>query len=609
MSGRGRAVLIYILAVILPTAVLLYFSFRSIQRQRDAIAVLQKANYDLSTERRNSQLNLEKSRLAEACLCDLHPDLIPIAIPKLRAIHPIAKHFFSWRDGRLLFPAMDAEPSAPVKNPLLCEGERLELQENSLERAISHYRWARAQDLSAGEQALSLAREARCLRKLGQRAEAEAAWRRLANDYPDVRDPYNRPYALVAAWEANSDASLIERACRQFVSGRWLLSVDHVEYYKSRFQQASPTCLPAAGSDFLDLVQFAKALNRANPQLAGLDTSGGHHFTLAGDRRAYEIWYDTREPVPGHKFIVGFAADTDWLDKRLNSMLPTYTPVQPPLEGSWTFWWLTFGVAVTMLGGLFLVSRAAWRESQLNRGRAEFLAGISHDMKTPLAVIQQHTEELIEDVSLDELERRANHHIILRQQQKLLAAINNALTVARQNSSPSRFKLESVDPAPLLEHVTESFRKTLHGDAVSLVTQFDADLPKVAIHAESMSRAIWNILDNARKYTPPPTTIRVRARTRGGWLAIEIEDSGIGIPMWRRRGIFEPYHRLRNGLQKPGMGLGLTVVKQLIEEHHGKIEVRRVRPTGTLFRLLLPIGGRASVHEGFSPAGQEWKPS
>ena len=207
--------------MVLPTAVLALICFRSVQRQRDAIiAVLQKANLDLNMERRASQLVLEKRRLAEACLRDLDPDLVPAAIPRWRSQHPIAKHFFVWSGGRLLFPAVEAEPKSPVINPLLCDGEGLEFQANSPERALSHYRWARGQNLTGEEEALALAREARCLAKLGRRAEAEAIWRRLADIYTDVRDPYGRPYGLVAPWEANGDASRIEKACREFVNGR-----------------------------------------------------------------------------------------------------------------------------------------------------------------------------------------------------------------------------------------------------------------------------------------------------------------------------------------------------------------------------------------------------
>lgn len=589
MLGRSRSVLIYFVAVVLPAAVLLFISFRSVQRQRDAVAVLQKANRELNIERRASQLALEKRRLAETCLRDLRPDLIPGAILKWRSLHPIAKHFFSWKDGRLLFPKVEAEPKSPVRNPLLREGERLEFQENSLEPAIFHYRWARGQNPTAEEEALALAHEARCLGKLGRRAEAEAIWRRLADHYADVHDPYGRPYGLVAPWEANGDTSRIERACREFVNGRWLLSVDHAEYYRSRFQEASPGCLAGRNSEFLGLVQFAKALDHAAPQLAALNPADGNHFALARGAESYEIWYDAREETPGGTTLIGFAVDTDWVDRRLVPKLPAIPPAQAPIEGTRAFFWLTFGVGMTLLTGLLLVSRAAWRESQVGRGKAEFLAGISHDMKTPLTVIQQHTEELMEDSSLDGAGRMANYHVILGQIAKLLSSIDSALTLARQDSSRAGVEPVLQDPLPLLESVAEGFRKRLRGNEFSLVTEFAPDLPKVRVDAESIARSIWNLLDNAVKYSLPPATVRLRARTQGRSLAIEVEDQGVGIPARHRRRIFEPYFRLANGVQHHGLGLGLTVVKQVMRQHHGRVEVISLGRTGTMFRLLLPI--------------------
>ena len=594
MFGRSREVLIYVAAVLMPTAALLSISFRSVLRQQDAIEVLRKANLDLNIERRDSLLALEKRRLAGACLRDLQPSLFPAAIATWRTIHPIAKHFFIWRNGRLLFPPVESEPKPVAANPLISEGERLEFQAHSLDRAISCYRWARAQDLSPYEKALALAREARCLRKLGRRAEATAIWQSLSENYADVRDPYGRPYALVAVWEANASASRLESTCREFVNGRWQLSVDHAEYYQSRFQQASPGCLAGGSSEFLELVQLAKALDPAPSHFAASHAVDGNSFVLARGAENYEIWYDTREEASG-RTTVGFALDSAWVDRNLVPKLPSLPVVQLPIEGTWIFWWVTFAFAITMLLGLFLVSRAAWRESLLSRGKAEFLAGISHDMKTPLAVIQQHTEELMEDSSLNSADRMANYDVIQRQIEKLVSSIDNSLSFARQDHRPAPSERVLQDPLPVLEGVAEGFRKRLQGSEFSLLTEFESNLPNVTIHADSISRALSNLLENAVKYSSPPATVRLRARTHGRWLEIDVEDQGVGIPARYHRHIFEPYVRLKNGLYRQGIGLGLRVVKQVMNEHRGRVQVISRQNGGATFRLLLPLGERAST--------------
>mgnify|MGYP005851999509 CR=1 FL=1 len=301
-----------------------------------------------------------------------------------------------------------------------------------------------------------------------------------------------------------------------------LLSVDHADYYRSRFQEAAPECLAGRNSEFLGLVQFAKALDRANAQLAALSRAEADRLDLAGGAEAYDLWFRANEETPGGATLLGFALDTDWVDRHLVSRLPPVPPVQPPIEGTWVFWWLIFAVAVTMI--LVRISSSAR------------LGGISHDMKNPLAVIQNETEELIEDPSLDAPQRMANYHAILRQTANLRSSIEKALELARQDLRRAGLEQAVQDALPLLECVAEEFRRTLRDRQVSLITEFAPDLPRVRIHADSIRRAIWNLLDNAAKYSVPPATVRLRARPFDHWLAIEFEDQGIGIPARRRSG-------------------------------------------------------------------------
>jgi two-component system sensor histidine kinase KdpD len=220
----------------------------------------------------------------------------------------------------------------------------------------------------------------------------------------------------------------------------------------------------------------------------------------------------------------------------------------------------------------------------------DFAATIAHDMRAPIATIATSAEMLEQDLGLAE----SNHliSVILRQTHRLQFMIQDLAEYSNIKSGQVSLHPEVIDLSELVREVCTEFQQ--FESTHSLSVQLPASPVLVRADENKVRRILENLLSNAFKHTPRGSTVLTRLRTASGRereAVIEVEDEGPGIPVKERSRVFEPFVRLecRNG---SGQGLGLHIVKSLIEAHGGRVWVEDSPAGGARFCVALPVTGR-----------------
>jgi signal transduction histidine kinase len=227
------------------------------------------------------------------------------------------------------------------------------------------------------------------------------------------------------------------------------------------------------------------------------------------------------------------------------------------------------------------------RLAQLDDARREFVANASHELRTPLFSLGGFLE-LLDDEELDEATRQEFLASMREQVARLTKLASDLLDLTRLDSGRMTVEREPVDLGALAEEITEEFGPVAQGTRHSLDVGLSE--PVFADADELRVLQIGRILvENALLHTPPETTVRVRAASRGGRAVLEVEDDGPGIPAEQREQLFERFYRLE-GTRASGSGLGLAIARQLAELMKGTIEITSP-PGRTVFTLSLPGAG------------------
>jgi signal transduction histidine kinase len=253
-----------------------------------------------------------------------------------------------------------------------------------------------------------------------------------------------------------------------------------------------------------------------------------------------------------------------------------------------------FALLLLMIAaGLVATYRLIRRESEIARLKSDFVANVSHDLKTPLALIRMFAETLEMDRVPDERRRREYYGVLTRESERLSRLIDNVLDFSRIESGRQRYEITPAPVEPIVHEVVESFRHPLEQQGFKVDVAIEPDLPDVPLDADAMKQALANLVDNAMKYSGDRRHIRVAARRDGGGVAVEVADEGIGIPVAERERIFEKFYRVgRSETQgRRGSGVGLALVKHIVEAHGGRVMVDGRPGDGSRFTLHLPLAG------------------
>jgi GAF domain-containing protein/class 3 adenylate cyclase/two-component SAPR family response regulator len=230
----------------------------------------------------------------------------------------------------------------------------------------------------------------------------------------------------------------------------------------------------------------------------------------------------------------------------------------------------------------------AERLLQLDKQKTEFFQNISHEFRTPITLIQGPLESAVgggEGLSY------AQSAIALRNSRRLLRLVNQLLDLQRLDAGRMQPNFRPCDLVDFVSQIAESFRPYCEKKALNLVAQLD-ECPQVYIDMEKFDKVVYNLLSNAMKFTPEGGTITVKLLSQGNHCILQVEDTGIGIVKEQIPHLFERFRQAEGSENRSyeGSGLGLALVKELVELHGGKVTVESVYGKGTTFTLWLLTG-------------------
>ena len=250
-----------------------------------------------------------------------------------------------------------------------------------------------------------------------------------------------------------------------------------------------------------------------------------------------------------------------------------------------------FLLAGILIFGLILTVRTVVREIELSRMKSDFVSTISHEFKSPLSSIRQLSEMLQSGRIPSEEYRQQYYDVLVEQSERLSLLIDNILDFSKIEEGRKEFDFEMVEISSLLQEIVTVIQDQVRHKDFDIQLEIEEPLPLIKADRAAISQAITNLIDNAIKYSGEARNIIVRTFAEHPYLMIVIKDFGIGIRKEEINKVFERFYRGGDELTRTvkGSGLGLTLVKQIVEVHNGNIDVESEPGIGSTFSIRLPV--------------------
>ena len=270
---------------------------------------------------------------------------------------------------------------------------------------------------------------------------------------------------------------------------------------------------------------------------------------------------------------------------------------------------IVFAILVLLGVSVALVFASSRRARELADRHLEFVAGVSHELRTPLAAIRSLSQNLSDGLIKGEEQARRYGASLEREEERLSRMVEQVLEFASWSPGQGTLTLQSVDLRTVVEQVLTDAGPVLE----EYGTKVDLDLPQEPAQLvgdpDALARAVQNLITNAAKFGGNDRWVGIGLTAGDGEgryeIHLSVSDHGRGISRDDRGRIFEPFFRSREAQQAqiPGSGLGLSLVKRIVEEHNGRIEVRSAVGEGTEFTICLPSGSPTTIDEQTDPPG------
>jgi len=549
--------------------------------------------------------------------------------------------------GALVYhPVLSSDDDVPRQ--VFAEGERFEYQQRDLIRAIAWFQTLARTDQPA-VRAGALVRLGRNQQKAGQADAALVTYEQLAGLGATSID--GLPAALLALV---ASCGVLERAGRQaelaaaaaalrdgLSNGAWPLPRDAYDFYLDEARRLT------GDADETEADRNAHAIAAAfesvherwtsegaapqrrwliaegRPVLAASTGSGGRLTTiLAGPDFLKDAWHDLEgarvllTDGEGQPILETFPRDAWREPGNVAAALPVVGPTAVrPADASklpWTLRVTSTGVEtdssaatlrrqlvlsgfafvlILFAGSAYFTLRGVTRELAVARLQSDFVAAVSHEFRTPLASVRHLSDMLSKGRVKDEEERQRSYDFLSRESERLQHLVEELLDFGRIEAGAYRYRFEPVEVADLLRDLVAEFQEKVTPSGLRIDLS-DADARAIVrADRDALSRAIWNLLDNAVKYSPGADTIWVSLALEDGSAVIRVRDRGLGIALGEQEDIFRKFVRGTSARteQIKGTGIGLAIVRHIVEAHHGDVHVESRPQHGSTFALRLPI--------------------
>ena len=229
---------------------------------------------------------------------------------------------------------------------------------------------------------------------------------------------------------------------------------------------------------------------------------------------------------------------------------------------------------------------------KIDQVRRDFVANVSHELRTPLSILRGYIETLLDtpETSREELSRILR--VMERHSKRLDLLVDDLLTLAQLESANPNLQLVDIDLANFFREVIRDWEKKLATKELNLIVDVPVDLAAIRADRMRLQEALYNLLDNAVKYSREHGEIRLIARRRDEEIVLSVSDDGVGIAEEDLPRIFERFYRAdkaRTAENIRGTGLGLAIVKHIAQLHGGRVEAESETEKGTTIRVVLPV--------------------
>jgi signal transduction histidine kinase len=252
---------------------------------------------------------------------------------------------------------------------------------------------------------------------------------------------------------------------------------------------------------------------------------------------------------------------------------------------------VSFGILSLLGASVLLIFLSAQRAKRLAQRQLDFVSSVSHEFRTPLAVIYSAGENLADGVTKEKEKVSRYGDLIKREGKKLSSMVEQILEFAGARSGKRKYDFRETNVEKVITEAIAECQPLISEKGFTLETNISENLPLVSADEKALTQAVQNLIANALKFSNGEKWLKVSAQNGGGRVKITVEDKGIGIEKREVRKVFEPFFRSKTVVdaQIHGNGLGLSLVKQIVEAHKGEIKVESEVGRGSKFTIHLPL--------------------
>lgn len=634
-QSRHLAVL-FMIAAVIPVAVLSWLGLRLLQQDRDLEDQQIQQRLEDAADRITAELETHLTRI-EASLPIMASDP-PSELPAGAVLAIFDSSGVDvWPSDRLLFyPVLAAEDKAFDNQ--FWPGEKLEFQDGAYDKAVAYFRRL-SSSKDVGTQAGALVRLGRNLRRLGQHDEALSIYAQLAtlNDVTvggvpaDLLGRHAKCALLAEIGRFQELQGAADALCQDLQSGFWQLDSPSYEFYSEEVShwlngpcQSSENHIAAALAAAVESLWQEWQKDPQN-EAAGRRTmwlndmsllvirqnSHDRLFAIIAAPRYLESEWENIWKNPGVLLRLTDSNGRLVAGRTMDSGIPRAVRAPADTRLPWTIYagsadpsaeatglagrrrllMISLGVmALALLTAGYLTGRGAAREVAAARLQSDFVSAVSHEFRSPLASMR-HLTELLEDNKITDQDRKRQYYEMLsRETKRLHRLVEGLLNFGRMEAGVMEYKPEKLDSGELVSQVVDEFLEESPEDRHRVRLDTDSSTRVISVDRAALHSAVWNLLDNAAKYSPENSPIEVSVSGESNRVAIRIRDHGEGIPAAEQKQIFERFFRgaASASSKAKGTGIGLALVQHIVAAHDGEVRVESATGNGSVFTILVP---------------------
>ena len=621
-----RQIFLFLAAIFVPAGALIGLASRLMYQDRELAAKRAVDQRRAAVDQVRRELS---SRLEAIKLQEINRLMRPPGPSGARGSeNPAVIFIASLENDRLVLPGEAASPRGePVSEEfaqLSHVGETREFIQKNYAAAAAAYRLALASAKRARERGEARLALARTLVMAGRADDASSQYRLLLSDPAEARDDQGVGYRIYAAERllaAGRDSDAVHIFLSTLINGDGRLTLP--ELYMIRSLLGSPPDIRTGQQLAERIVEMeqaealAKDLPRVRAQIESGTPSDGSAWVPYGNPLWLVAITSQQPPLPGLVMAVSPAMVVPPGVRLLGraaqgaSMVDDLGDAFPGLRVEWTdsrflaatrqglpagIWIaalaLVLGIAV--FGG-YLLLRDVDRDVRMNEVRSQFVASVSHELKTPLTSIRMFAETLAMGRGRDEVTRSEYLETIVHESERLARLVDNVLDFSKIEQGKKIYRLRPTRLEEVAGSAARAMQFPLAQQGFKLRVSVQEQLPELNADPDAIQQAILNLLTNAMKYSGDAREIDLRLSARNGDAVIEVADHGLGLAPEELKRIFDKFYRAPSHESRliAGTGLGLTLVAHIAKAHGGRVEVESAPGAGSTFCMFLPIEAQA----------------